>query len=164
MNLYDIDVHLQVLQEQYLNEDLTEDERNLVLIEIEDLLGKQEDKYQNITWLIANKQSEIDACKKEIDRLIDKMNTRKDLVDKLKEFLWDSLLSSWIEKLTVWSFNLSFRPSTSTEILDLNLIPKEYVKIETKINPDKKEIKKAIESWIEVPWAYLVNKKNLQIK
>ncbi len=164
MNLYSIDTSIQLLQEQYLNEDLSDAERELVAQELERVIGEQSNKYENIVNLRANKLWEVEAIQNEIDRLNKKLKPTKNLVNTLEDMLESSLLLAWIDRMGVWTFNLSFRKSESVEITDETLLPVDYVVTKTTTAPDKTWIKKAIREWINVPWAVIKENLNLQIK
>lgn len=68
------------------------------------------------------------------------------------------------EKLDTSLYHLSYRKSESVEIKDENLLPSEFVTVTEVKKADKIAIKKAIKDWIDVPWATILSKENLQIK
>ena len=61
-------------------------------------------------------------------------------------------------------YKLSYRKSESVEITNENALPKEFIKEKITTAPDKVAIKDALKNWVEVPWASIITKQNLQIK
>ena len=60
-------------------------------------------------------------------------------------------------------FKISIRKSESTEITDLSLIPKEFLKFKEP-EPNKTEIKKAIKEGREIQGAVIIENESLVIK
>ena len=61
-------------------------------------------------------------------------------------------------------YKLSYRKSESVEITNEWALPKEFIKEKITTAPDKTAIKDALKNWVEVPWASIITKQNLQIK
>lgn len=93
----------------------------------------------------------------------------KKLQDQKKEFLLQeeqlklSIQGQFKEEsLVTDKYELSYRSSTSVNVLDEEIIPQEYKRI--KFEVDKKSILWLLKEWEVIPWVELSNNKNLQIK
>ena len=164
MNLYTLSTELELLQAELLNEDNSEDQIKLIEERIIELLDKQENKYENILKLRANKLAQAKMLQDEIERLQKKLKPLNNTVDRLENYLDESLRLNGIQTLEVWTFSLSYRTSESVEIENEWLLPAEFVKIKETRSPDKIAIKKAIKEGQQVTGAIVKTNLNLQIK
>lgn len=164
MNLYTLSTELELLQAELLNEDNSEDQIKLIEERIIELLDKQENKYENILKLRANKLAQAKMLQDEIERLQKKLKPLNNTVDRLENYLDESLKLNGIQTLEVWTFSLSYRTSESVEIENEWLLPAEFVKIKETRSPDKIAIKKAIKDGQQVTGAIVKTNLNLQIK
>lgn len=108
--------------------------------------------------------NEIALYEQEIKRLQDYKKRLENCRDRVKENLSTACERLGIEKINGMYANISFRPSESVEIDNINLIPKEYLTEKVEIKPDKTAIKKAIQSGIEIQGAHIEKHKNINIK
>lgn len=113
-------------------------------------------------FIIKSFDDELEIIDKEIKRLTELKNQKKNTKDRLKEVLTNAMLEFGIEKIKGDTFQLSFRESEAVEITDESIIPLDYQRV--KMEVDKTAIKKAIKNNEFVPGAELVKKQNLQIK
>lgn len=164
MNLYTLSTELELLQAELLNEDNSEDQIKLIEERIIELLDKQENKYENILKLRANKLAQAKMLQDEIERLQKKLKPLNNTVERLENYLDESLRLNGIQTLEVWTFSLSYRTSESVEIENEWLLPAEFVKIKETRSPDKIAIKKAIKDGQQVTGATVKTNLNLQIK
>jgi len=125
------------------------------------------DKINNICKYMRNLETDNDGIDDEIARLskIKQSNARKH--ERLKSYVASSLQSQGLEKTETDLFKLSFRRSTSLEIVDESKVPEQFKeKIEsTKI--DKTALKTWIISGTNDPQDFgcqTITKENLQIK
>lgn len=164
MNLYTLSTELELLQAELLNEDNSEDQIKLIEERIIELLDKQENKYENILKIRSNKIAQAKMLQDEIERLQKKLKPLNNTVDRLENYLDESLRLNGIQTLEVWTFSLSYRTSESVEIENEWLLPAEFVKIKETRSPDKIAIKKAIKDGQQVTGATIKTNLNLQIK
>lgn len=164
MNLYTLSTELELLQAELLNEDNSEDQIKLIEERIIELLDKQENKYENILKLRANKLAQAKMLQDEIERLQKKLKPLNNTVERLENYLDESLRLNGIQTLEVWTFSLSYRTSESVEIENEWLLPAEFVKVKETRSPDKIAIKKAIKDGQQVTGATVKTNLNLQIK
>lgn len=164
MNLYALSTELELLQIELLNEWNTEELNKIIEERIIELLDKQENKYENILKLRANKLAQTKMLKDEIERLQSKLKPLNNTIERLEKYLDESLKMNGISDLEVWTFSLSYRRSESVEIENEALLPIEFVKIKETKTPDKIAIKKAIGAGQQVTGATIKENFNLQIK
>jgi hypothetical protein len=126
--------------------------------EIEKLEGEKIEKLENIEYLKRDNKSKIDTLADEIKRLQGRKKSFENANDNLTK-LQDYLLQG--EKLKTDKFTFSYRKSKAVEIINEDLIPDEYKKIEYKV--DKMKLKKALEN-TKIQGAELVEKKSLSVR
>ena len=140
--------------------DLEEEELSKALENIDDEI---EVKAENYAGVIKNLEAEVDAYKKEIDRMT---SIRKSLLDRA-EYLKKNLESAMIEldkkkfKTNLFSFSIQ-RNAPSIKILNEDAVPEEFVEYERKIN--KNDLKNAIKEGLETDAAILVESESLRIR
>jgi hypothetical protein len=173
MNLYDIDQRLVTLLEEHF------DIEDGVLCESEEELAKKIDevsldldtKIENIGCYIKNLEADVEALKKEEDNLKARRKSAENKIEGLKRYLNGYLMACFPkdEDRAKWKFKspkviLGYRKSSSVEVPDIEKLDKKYLKITTKVDPDKKAIGDAIKSGKEVIGAVLKQNINLSIK
>ena len=126
--------------------------------EIEKLEGEKIEKLENIEYLKRDNKSKIDTLADEIKRLQGRKKSFENANDNLTK-LQDYLLQG--EKLKTDKFTFSYRKSKAVEIINEDLIPDEYKKIEYKV--DKMKLKKALEE-VKIQGAELIEKKSLSVR
>ena len=122
-----------------------------------------ETKARGYIWKLKENDSQNDTIDKEIERLKSIKNRNEKLSERLKENLKNALVI-FGDTQKVDTFTLSLRKSKAVEIVDTDSIPAEYRTIKTTETINKTEIKKAIESGVEVAGATIKENQNLQIK
>ena len=76
--------------------------------------------------------------------------------DKLKDYLRFNMEESGINKISSELFTASLRKGIDVvSIVDMDMLPDEYVSVKTSIQPDKAAIKKALKEGVEIPGAKL---------
>ncbi len=156
-------VTLYELKEMYLNLmdlDLEGEELGKALENIDDEI---EVKAENYAGVIKNLEAEIDAYKKEIER----MSKIKKSLESRASLLKSNLEQAMIEldkkkfKTNLFSFNIQ-RNAPGIKILDEDKIPKEFIEYEKRIK--KNDLKKAIKEGLETDAAILVESESLRIR
>ena len=151
------------LKEMYLNLmdlDLEGEELGKTLENIDDEI---EVKAENYAGVIKNLEAEIDAYKKEIER----MSKIKKSLESRASLLKSNLEQAMIEldkkkfKTNLFSFNIQ-RNAPGIKILDEDKIPKEFIEYEKRIK--KNDLKKAIKGGLETEAAVLVESESLRIR
>lgn len=140
----------------------TEEEIQAIQDTLEMINVSIEEKLENTGKFIKNTESDITGIKAEIDRLTAMKKTKENFVERLKNNVEFALKEKGLETLTVGTFKAGYRKSESVEIINLDLIPADFTKVE--IKADKTAIKKAIKAGEVVEGAEIKVNQNFYIK
>lgn len=127
----------------------------------EALQMERNEKLENIALWVKNLLSEAEALKAEEKAFYERRKSAENKAESLKRYLSQQLNG---QKFTTTRTSVSFRKSSSVEVLDLDKLPTEYRKEVRTFVADKTEIGKALKAGQEVDGAVLVQSLNLQIK
>lgn len=119
-------------------------------------------KCENYIAAIRQYQALDTAAKKEIERIRAVQNAAKKIQSHLKNRIEDAMNLFGKTKVELDVSTISFRKSTEVSIYDPDVVPSQYLKVETCI--DKQKIKDDLKMGIDVPGASLKENRNLQIK
>lgn len=162
MKLYEIDTRIRAFWNKIMEQEgeLTEED----IKELEHLEVEKTEKIKAYGVIIRELKADIDDCKAEkerIDQISKRLQTRQEW---LKERLTDFMYNNNIDKYESTEVNISFRKSAPLEIDDINALPKEYLRITEKIEPDKDKIKNYLKEGKAIPGCRIGEKQNIQIK
>lgn len=178
-NLFEIEQSMMNLLEYGVDDETgemieTEDEFNALYESIQLDLHTKLDNTNCLGKLI---DGEIDVIDKEIKRLQAEKKARQNKKEWLSKRVDDFIRRQFTDengvldveglnkyKLELPHSKISYRKSESINVLDLNSLPKEYVKEKIEYSADKTNIKKAIKSGQEIKGAELVTNYNMQVK
>ena len=151
------------LKEMYLNLmdlDLEGEELGKALENIDDEI---EVKAENYAGLIKNLEAEVDAYKKEIERMSKIKKSLESRASLLKSNLEQAMIDLDKKKFktNLFSFNIQ-RNAPGIKILDEDKIPKKFIEYEKRIK--KNDLKKAIKEGLETDAAILVESESLRIR
>ena len=173
MNLYDIDQRLVTLIEEGFDLEfgtIFESEEELAKA-IDEVQLDLDTKIENIGCYIKNLEAEVEAFKKEEDNLEARRKQTERKIEGLKRYLNGYLTACYPNDSdrAKWKFKspkvvLGYRKSSSVEVPDIEKLDKKYLKITTKVDPDKTAIKDAIKNGEEVKGAFIKQNINLNIK
>lgn len=121
-----------------------------------------EEKIENTAMYMVNVESDIQGLKNEIDRLTKIKKAKENAVERLKNNVEYAMKQKGLEKLEVGTFKAYYKKSESVEIINLDVIPADYTRVE--IKADKVAIKKAIKSGEVVAGAEIKVNQNFYIK
>ena len=121
-------------------------------------------KSLNSFYYIRNKETELEAIDNEIKRLKGIKERKERVIDRFKSYVRDCLVTMDKTKLDFGIGSFSLRNSVSTEIDDLDSIPKKFLVKKVEMKPDKKLIKEALQGGKKVKGARLQENVSLQIK
>ena len=125
---------------------------------------KLEDKWENIIKYSKELEAEANKFDNEIKRLLDRKKRLSNKADWLIKYLDNQLKSQEIEKVSFWSFDLSYRPSYRViENDNIEKISSEYIKEKITKSVDKVKAKKDLRDWKEIEGLHLETIQNLQI-
>lgn len=153
-SLYDIDNRIL---------DLTDKETGEILDEqaFEALQMERNEKIENIALWVKNLTSEAEALKAEEKAFYERRKSAENKAESLKRYL-DSALNG--QKFSTTKVAISYRKSTSVDVLDIEKLPEAYRKTVTTVSADKTAISAALKAGELVDGATLVEKNNLSIK
>jgi len=119
-------------------------------------------KSVNYYHVIKELESTTNMIDAEIKRLQELKKARVNTIEKLENALLYSMKLHGIEKIDTDTLKISLRRSKSVEVVDIDLLPFNCLKIEKKAI--KSEIKKLIEEGMEIEGAKIVENLNLNFK
>lgn len=122
---------------------------------------ERNEKLENVALWYKNLLSEAAAYKAEKDAFAEKQKRAENKADSLKKYLDNALHGSKFETVKV---NISYRKSTSVEVIDQEVIPEQYLRTVTTVSPDKTEIAKALKVGEAIAGVELKENQNIQIK
>lgn len=110
---------------------------------------------------------ELDSEAQQIDAQIKRLKARKDgmkrRADTLKNLMLDAMTSTGLQKVSDPLVTVYLRKSTATIVDNMELIPKDLLRVKVEKSPDLVAISKTIKSGIEVPGAHLEERQNVNI-
>lgn len=109
----------------------------------------------------ANLKSEIDALKAEEKRITDKRKVLESKTERLERYIHDIFNLSGQDKVKAGTFTVSIRLSEAVKLAD-DFENKEFGTYEFKA--DKKAIKEALKSGLQIDGAEIVCNENLQVR
>ena len=173
MTLYDVDDRLvNLIENQFDTEtgEIFESEEKLAKA-IDEVQLDLDTKIENIGCYIKNLEAEVEAFKKEEDNLEKRRKSAENKIEGLKKYLNGYLSACYPNDSdrAKWKFKtakvvLGYRKSSKVEVPDIEKLDKNYLKVTTNVEPDKKAIGDAIKSGKEVIGAFIKQNINLNIK
>ena len=163
MSIYTLkEINSMIYNIQQLIEDGADQEQIEVLLNAQDILEMERgSKLESYAMVVKNLESNVNGIELEIKRLTERKRFMQNNINRLKEYMMETLSTVEGNRMKTEKFTFSFRKSSSVEITNENLVPSEFIKIEKKI--DKAQIKNLLKQH-ELEFARLVESKNLQIK
>ncbi|ALS22149.1 siphovirus Gp157 family protein [Paenibacillus naphthalenovorans] len=120
------------------DEDFTEEDLQLYFETLESIEDNLEQKLENTIKFLRNIEGDIEAFKKEKQRLERKQRYLQNTYDRLKQWMKDSLELNGIDKMNAGNFKVRLQKNNpSVEVYDVEKVPKQYV-TKTEIHVDKK--------------------------
>lgn len=166
MNLYTITQDFNDLLDMLNQAQEENDLDQVALIEsgLEITQDNFKDKATNYVKFIRSEEAGLSAIDEEIKRLTALKKSKVSKIDNLEARLSNSMQSIGFDKYDLGLFKLSFRKSSSVEVIDVDQLPEGFKRVKTTVDADKIAIKKAIEAGQEVFGATIKNSVSLQIK
>lgn len=123
-----------------------------------------DEKIDSYCKIIENYKSDISGIDEAIARLKARKERAEKNIDRMKQALDGFMQATRQDKAKTKLFTVSYRKSTSVEIIDEDLIPHDLIKVKTTTAPDKALIKKILDNGGTVDGCILKKSKNIQIK
>lgn len=132
----------------------------------EDTLNALEDeinhKAENIAKVIKTLEAEAKALEDEKRRLENRIISRKNKIQRLKDYLQDNLEKAGIQKVKGKTFTVWVQNSERVEVSDENTIPEQYFVLKRQLS--KSAIKEAIENGQQVAGAKIIKNTSIRIR
>lgn len=161
MTLYEIDKTIQDVIENGFSYD---EETGEILFEASDLDALdnlRNEKIENIVLYVKNLSADIEAFDKELKAMDARKKACENKAARLKDYLGAALNGESFETARC---KVSYRKSTTLEVVCEALVPNEYIVEQTVRKVDKMSIKNALKNGEQVEGVLLVEKSNIQIK
>lgn len=166
MKLYELTNDYLALLNAIDNEELPEE---AIADTLEAITSSIEEKADSIACLLKNLDAECKAIKAEETRLAGRRIAKEKSIERIKQYLSDSLQSAGIDKIETARNRITFRKSETVEVADEVFIEwaqknrDDLLKYSTP-TADKTAIKQCLKDGIEIVGAELRVKNNIQIK
>ena len=138
-----------------------DDETKLDTLESIDWTSDYENKVEGYAKVIKSLEADIEARKNEKKRLDGLNKSDQSKIDNLKAALAVSMTETGQTRVDTTLFKVGFRKSKAV-VVDEDKLPKKYQIVSYK--PDKKEIKKLLESGATIRGAHIEERSNLSIR
>lgn len=130
--------------------------------ELEALNITRDEKIESLLLYVKSLRAEVSAIKSEEKSLEERRKAKENLADRIEEYAAANLHGKPFETARI---RVSWRKSSSVEILNADAVPERFLDIQIVRKPMKSEIKKYLDNTDEeVPWARINEKNNIQIK
>lgn len=167
--LYEINKEIEEILDTGFSENAVDKETGEIIrekleSELDNLKEARAVKVENIALYIKNAElfsKEIEEEEKRLKERREKLNAK---LGWLKSYLTNNMLIIGDVKFETPRVKIGFRKSESVNILNPDIIPKEYLNEKITYTPDKTKIKAAIKSGEIVSGAVLSENQNIQIK
>lgn len=166
MKLYELTNDYLALMNAIDNEELPEE---AIADTLEAITSSIEEKADSIACLLKNLDADIVAIKAEEARLAERRKAKEKSIERIKQYLSDSLQSAGIDKIETARNRITFRKSEVVEIVDEVFFEwaqkhrDDLLKYSTP-TADKTAIKRVLKDGVEIAGAELRIKNNIQIK
>lgn len=151
---------------QEIAEDADQETMETVLDTMEGLEYEIEVKADNYARIIRNLTADVEGLKTEIERLTGRKKALESNISSLKARLEDAMIQTGKEKFKTELFSFGIQnnpPSVVLDTEDFNLIPKDYVHYEPKL--DKKQMLQDLKNGKDMTGiAHLEQSRSLRIK
>lgn len=121
------------------------------------------EKLESYTYIQKQFESDLEAFKREKERIEKKMKTCQNAIDRMKSAVLEFMNSAGLKKAKAGTFDLSVRKSESVSITNLIDIPDKFLTYQPP-KANKAEIKKAIKNGEVVSGAELVTNESVVIR
>ena len=142
-HLYEISTRFRELSK--LAEDGDEGMADAIADTLEGIEGEFQEKAEAIVMVATNVTRHVAAIDEQIARLQAKKKAVLNKEKSLRSYLKKNMIETGINKIECPLFTITLaKASQIVEILDQDKLPIDFIKVETKITPDKVAIKKAL--------------------
>lgn len=166
MKLYELTNDYMSLMQAIDNDELPEE---AIADTLEAITAGIEEKADSIACLLKNLDAECKAIKAEEERLAERRKSKEKSIERIKQYLSESLQNAGIDKVETARNRITFRKSEAVEIVEEVFIKwaslnRDDLLTYSEPKANKTEIKKALKSGAEIVGAELRINQNIQIK
>lgn len=162
MKLYELTEAYQNIQGLIEHGNLTNEEIAEVINTLTDSI---QEKAENIALMLGNMDADITAIKAEEERLYNRRKALENSKTSLKNYLEDNFKKLGLDKVKTATHTISLQNNPpSVNILDQNILPKDYQIHIDVWKPDKKKIIEVLKSGQAVPGVEMVQNQSLRIR
>ena len=156
------DIELEISNVLAVAEELTEDQQEVALEYLEELGLQEMEKIDAVGYAVRKRKAEIGFLQEEERRIRDRRQSMEHRLADFKEYLSQIFQREGITKIKGLKTTAFLRKSSSVEILDLNLLPSDFVETRIDFVPRKSLIRDALKEQ-EVPGARIAERQSLVI-
>lgn len=156
--LFEMTQQVQALYDMLQAEEIDEQ----VFADTMEAIGVDE-KLEAYCKVIAQSEADTELYAREIRRLSVRKKVAERNIERMKEALYQFFAASGKHKLKAGTFNVSTAKSTSVNIIDENVIPFEYLKLQAP-KVDKEKLKADLKAGKVIPGAVLAEKEGVRIR
>ena len=125
---------------------------------LESIEGAIEEKASNIVKVVSCLNADVSSIDNEITRLQARKKAITNNQDRLKEYLRYNMEQTGITKINHPLFKITLgKASKKVSIIDIDLLPDEFIDIRTEIKPNLNKIKSALKEGEEVNGAVMID-------
>ena len=164
MNIYEINKNIQDVIE---NGFVADEETGEILFDqtnLEELEDQFDAKIDSVACYIKDLDALNNAIKEEKKALDERKAVNEKKIESLKKYIGNALRLRDMRKFESAKNKISFRKSTSVEILNADQIDKKYIIEKVTAVPNKKQIAEDLKAGKEVVGCSLITKNNLVVK
>lgn len=156
MSLYEIDSRIKaIIDGLYDSVDENGEVGEVDFTELKQLQEDRKTKLENIALYIKNTEAEAKAIKAEEEKLAKRRKSLENKAERLRDLMITSMQEAKEPALETARCKATIKDNEQTEIIDLDSIPEEYIKVKIDRSADKTAIKKAIKAGEEIAGAQL---------
>lgn len=161
MHLYELtDKYLQAFEALQVDED-----GNMQGYEaLEQLAGELDEKLEAVACFIKDQRGEVEKFKAEEKALAARRKQLESRAKWLSNYLQGQLEAVGREKFETARCKLGFTKSTKVNVLDMDLLPEEYRRVVTTVEPDKKALLPLLRAGEVISGVELQENRTFQIK
>lgn len=145
------------------DDQLTEEQKETLDAYLNDLGSQEASKIDNFALFVRLESARAEALRAEAQRLSSRARTAENRIAYLKMRYMQAIEQSGLQGIKGSVYRLSIRGTDVVKITDELVLPAEYVRTKTTIEPDKTAIKAALKEGVEIPGAELAKSYSLQV-
>lgn len=125
------------------------------------LLMERDAKIEGVALWIKNLKSDAEAYKAEKETFAEREKKAREKAEKLTEWLTGVLQG---QKFQTAKCAVSFRRSTSVDVMDMSVLPEHLLTVKTTTTANKTAIARLLKEGIDVPGCVLTENNNISIR